>query len=306
MCYSPADFGWHYVYFYRRVSVALVTFSALGLVTAGPLSSWSFEGHRSITRAAVELLGPQVPLDRDSIDIAIEGSVFPDLSRPVSLPELNDLEYPQHYINLERLGNRALPPTRSAYLRLVSTLDGSWTMGSVGTLPYALTEATQRLATVFRQMRSDPESPRLQWLAQHYAGVLAHYSEDLCQPLHTSVDHDGRALPDGSSPMTGIHTKVDRLFEAAPPDYQASSDDPAVEEYEDVFAAVVSELMRSHALVDHVFELESDIQNASVSGKITTELEAFVAERFSAATRFTASLIQTAWKLSETFKLPGE
>ncbi len=278
----------------------------MGLVTAGPLSGWSFEGHRSITRTAIDLLSPEVPLDRDAIDIAIEGSVFPDLSRPVSLPELNDLEYPQHYINLERLGNRVLPSTRSAYLRLVSSLDESWTMGSVGTLPYALTEATQRLATVFRQMTADPESPRLQWLAQHYAGVLAHYAEDLCQPLHTSVDHDGRALSDGSSPMTGIHNKVDRLFETAPVDDQPSSEDPAVEEYEDVFAAVVTELMRSHALVDRVYQLEPDIQSASVSGEVTTELEAFVRERFSTATRFTASLIQTAWKLSETVKLPGE
>ena len=294
------------MYFNRQVSIALVTCSAMGLVTAGPLSSWSFEGHRSITREAVELLSPGVPLHRDAIDIAIEGSVFPDLSRPVSMPELNDLEYPQHYINLEPLGNRVLPRTRSAYLRLVSTLDGSRAMGPVGTLPYALTEATQRLATVFRQMRADPESPRLQWLAQHYAGILAHYSEDLCQPLHTSVDHDGRALPDGSSPMTGIHKRVDRLLETAPVDYQASSGDSAVEEYEDVFAAVVTELLRSHALVDRVYQLEPDIQNASVSGEVTTELEAFVEERFSAATRFTASLIQTAWELSETVKLPGE
>ena len=252
------------MYFNRRVSIALVAFVALAQVSAGPVSGWTFEGHRSITRAALDVLDTRVPLSRTGIVVLVEGSVFPDLSRPVSLPELRDHELAQHYINIELLGDRALPRTRSAYIRLVSTLasskdhplGGDWTMGSIGTLPYALTEATQRLAAVFRQLRADPESPRLQWLAQHYAGVLAHYSEDLCQPLHTSVDHDGRARLDGSSPMTGIHLMVDKLFETVQVDYQISSGNLAAEELEDVFAAVVTELMSSNALVDRVYELE--------------------------------------------------
>jgi hypothetical protein len=43
----------------------------------------------------------------------------------------------------------------------------------------------------------------------YIAGVLAHYTEDAAQPLHTTVDFDGRLKPDGTSPRSGIHRKVD-------------------------------------------------------------------------------------------------
>ncbi len=267
-----------------------------------------------ITRSAISALGPEVPLDRGRLEIAVEGSVFPDLTRPTSLPQLRDVENPQHFINVELLNGRPLPPTRSGYVRLISNLADSpgfpwgneWTLGSIGVLPYALVEATQRLASVFRQLRVDPDDNRLQGLALHYAGVLSHYSGDLCQPLHTTVHHDGRSRPDGTSSQTGLHDRVDRLFETVRLDNRPFNSGLRLDAYEDLFAEVLAELALSNSLVDRVYDLEPVIELISAPGDAPRELERFVDDRLLASVRFTANLIQTAWVLSETVELPGD
>ena len=181
---------------------------------------------------------------------------------------MRDQQNPLHFINLEKLGGQPLPPTRSDFIRLVAersrsepTLGASWTQASIGFLPYALAESTQLLATIFKQLRVDPSDRRLQLLALHYAGVLGHYSADLCQPLHTTIHYDGRALPSGESSRTGFHDLVDRLIETVP----ASTESPRTAsssrkiEPSDLFAAIVDELAKSHGLVDRVYGLEDDI-----------------------------------------------
>ncbi len=302
------------MYLHRQVSITLLTGCVLALVAGSSLFAWSFDGHRLITRSAISTLGPEVPLDRNRIEIAVEGSVFPDLTRPVSLPQLRDVENPQHFINIELLSGRPLPPTRSAYIRLISDLANSpdhplgnqWTLGSVGVLPYALVEATQRLASVFRQLRVDPEDPRLQGLALHYAGVLSHYSADLCQPLHTTIHHNGRSRSDGTSSRTGLHDRVDRLLETVKPDRRPIESGIPVEAYDDLFAEVTAELALSHSLVDRVYELEAAIELVPESGEVPLELANFVGDRFLASVRMTASLVHTAWILSEGVELPGD
>lgn len=298
----------------RQVSIALVTGLSFALLACGSLFAWSFEGHRLITRSAISALGPEVPLNRDRLEIAVEGSVFPDLTRPISLPQLRDVENPQHYINVELLNGRPLPPTRSGYVLLISNLADSsdppwgneWTLGSIGVLPYVLVEATQRLASVFRQLRVAPDDERLLGLVLHYAGVLSHYSGDLCQPLHTTIHHNGRSRPDGSLSQTGLHDRVDRLFETARLDNRPLTTGVRVDAYEDLFAEVLAELALSNSLVDRVYELEPAIELVSAPGNATRELERFVDDRLLASVRFTANLIQTAWVLSEAVELPGD
>ena len=302
------------MYLHRQVSIVLSTGFGLALLVCSPIFAWSFDGHRLITRSAILTLGPEIPLDRNRIELAVEGSVFPDLTRPISLPQLRDVEDPQHYINIELLNGRLLPPTRSGYVRLISNLADSparalgdeWTLGSIGVLPYALVEATQRLATVFRQLRVDPDDNRLQGLALHYAGVLSHYSGDLCQPLHTTIHHNGRSRADGISSQTGLHDRVDRLLETLELENRPFDAGIRVAAYEDLFAGVLAELALSHSLVDRVYDLESAIELAYAPGDVPRELERFVEDRLLASVRFTANLIQTAWILSETVELPGD
>src|SRR5437764_832460 len=57
--------------------------------------------------------------------------------------------------------------------------------------------------------------PARAWWPQGH-GILAHYAGDICMPLHTTVDYDGRVTADGRSPHSGIHAKVDSLIEKLP------------------------------------------------------------------------------------------
>ena len=282
-------------------------------MTSSAVFGWSFDGHRSISEAAIEILGPGVPLNREIIEVMVEGSVFPDFSRPRSLPQLYDRENPQHFIDLEPFGGQPLPPTRTDYIRSVVTLaaspnrpwEGDWNLGEVGVLPYTVVEATQQLATVLAQLRRDPDSARLQWAALHYAGVLAHFSEDLCQPLHTTIHHDGRALVGGKSSSTGLHLEVDTLLEVVAVDSHKTVKGLTASVFDDLFGAVTRELDSSHDLVDRVYELEPEIRAASTV-KVSAEVERFAVERFRSAAWFTASLIETAWRLSAEVELPTD
>jgi len=283
------------------------------LTGSASISAWSFEGHRAITLAAIASLPPAVPFNRANLDYALEGSVFPDLSRPVSLPQLREREKPRHYINLELLQGRELPANRPAYVRLLFALAGSpdrppgvdLSQESVGVLPYAVIEASQQLAAVFRQLRSEPDDPRLQALVQHYAGILSHYAGDLCQPLHTTIDHDGRANELGESPQSGLHDLVDRLVVRVGADRtHVDSELVTTSVWTEVWSRVESELASSHALVADLYDLESEIRQASVTGEASPRLQAFVDSRFAASVRFTAQLMYSAWQLSELVVLP--
>ena len=298
----------------RQLGVALISASCCAVLFSAPLLGWSFEGHRRVVESALELLPPTVPLDRARFSYAIEGSVLPDYSRPPSLLQLRDQQNPQHYINLEPLGDRVLPSTRSDYIRRVAELASrpdrplgeSWTMSSIGVLPYAVIESMQRLAVVFRQIRADPEGERLQFLALHSAGVMSHYAADLCQPLHTTIHHDGRSEHAARSPRSGVHDAVDRIFEAIALDTLQRSPRLPAKVFEDPFSATLAELASSHSEVDRVYELEEEIMVLRDGGVATEELLAFSRDRFQAAVMFTARLIVTAWEVSRTVELPTD
>ena len=109
---------------------------------------------------------------------------------------------------------------------------------------------------VFAEHRRWPHNPDIQAKALVYAGIVAHYAGDLCQPLHTTIHHNGRANPDGSSPGTGLHHQVDVLFEREGFDRAKAIDGIELEAYEDLMAAVSRQFDDSHALVEVVYDLE--------------------------------------------------
>lgn len=241
----------------------------------------------------------------------VDSAVQPDLMRPRQFPQLRDREAPEHYLDWELLQGQKLPVTRSEYIKLLARLvhlpeprvGRAWTMETFGTLPYAVVEGTQRLAVAFAQLRQRPADPTVRAMAMYLAGIVAHYAQDLCQPLHTTVDFDGRARRDGSSPYSGIHKILDGSLRGVSIDREALAA-VSSKSFTDLYTSVIEQLETSHDLVERVYALETDIWKLAKTGETSPELEEFLRGRFLHAATFTADLIHTAWALSAEVDVP--
>ena len=267
-------------------------FSAL----PAPVAGWWVDGHAIQAKASVLSLPDSVPaFFLESGGIIAYFAADPDLAKSRSLPLLRDAERPEHYLDIEFLKGRTLPDTRSGFLKLCAELDLE--PSKVGSVVYAIAEWTQRLTLAFAEHRKWPEVEALKLKCLLYAGLLAHYSQDLCQPLHTTVHFDGRSQ-DGRSPHSGIHEHVDSIvgrLELQPQEMAVEGVEPLVP----LMAGILKELHSSHHLVDRVYELE-----AAFGSTISDQVRSFAMERSRASARFTASLFLTAWKESENTQLP--
>ena len=196
-----------------------------------------------------------------------------------------------------------MPANRYEFIALCATK--TLRPEKVGMLPYAVTEWTQKLTVAFAEYRAYPDDPAIRAKCLTYAGLLSHYAEDLCQPLHVTIHHDGRAKADGSSPRSGIHGKVDALLGKLKVDEPAvlKAVTPAPLEG-DLLTAVLAEIGRSHALVERVYEMENDLPAMDAPLPEGGPAAKFTAERLTATVQFTASLYQTAWRDSAAIKLP--
>ena len=309
---------------------ALLSVAFLPLAT--PAAAWFTVGHAKVARCAVRILPPDVPqFFRDGSFAVGEAAVDPDLFKDKTLAALRAAEDPQHFLDWELIAGLPLPDDRWTFTTAV--IERKVDPKNVGVLPYALLEAVQRLTIAFAEYRRYPNSAEIQQKALVYAGWMAHYAGDLEQPLHTSIHHDGRALPDKSSPHTGIHQLVDGLFERVPLDDDVLTRDLPVQVYSDFWTAIHAELTRSHALVDRVYELEPDLRRAfpptpapspattpadttatptpppeaappPAAPPIPPAVATFTTERYRATASFLASLFRSAWERSATIKLP--
>ncbi len=174
----------------------------------------------------------------------------------------------------------------------------------VGMLPYAVTEWTERLAVAFAQQRRWPDDPGIRARCLVYAGIMAHYAEDLTQPLHVTVHFDGRADATGHSPHTGIHMRVDALPGRLDPRDLNSGGDLGVHAFNAIMPAVIDALRQGNALVDRVYSLEKDFPSLNGPWTPTPAVQDFGVERFRAGVRLTASLWLTAWELSARLNIP--
>jgi hypothetical protein len=287
----------------RRVYARVM---GLVLLAGGAAYAYDGPGHHLATLAAVAGLPEEMPaFFRAAAPAIANGSMDPDVFKLEQLPQLRNAEYPEHYFDMELLKGRTPPPLRYAFLDLCAK--EGLAPSRVGTLPYAVTEWTQRLTVAFAELRRWPDNMRLRQKCIVYAGILSHYAEDATQPLHVTIDYDGRALAGGKSPRSGIHAKVDALIQKVPgelgdPGEVAGRIRP--EAFDDLWSAVLAQLNRSHALVDRTYDLEPLLPGRQDPLPDDVKVVEFARDRLEAAAWFTASLYLTAWRDSERLGLP--
>lgn len=277
---------------------------AVVLAVAAAARAWHGKGHHVATTLAVEAARPAIPtfFVAGAARVA-HGSLDPDnFTRPIAPKPLHSSESPEHYVDLELLKGAEFPPTRYEFLALCYRKELN--PRKVGLLPYAVVEWTQRLTVALAEHRAYPDNPHIRSKCLTFAGMLSHYAQDLCQPLHTTIHYDGRAKEDNSSPRTGIHVKVDALLGKLECDRRAVLAGPKVQPFEKLMPAVLAEIRRTHALVDRVYGLADEIPALDARLAKGSPVERFTAERLRAAARFSAALYLTAWRDSAKIELP--
>lgn len=289
----------------RQVLLLLPVLVMVGIVflLAMDSAAWHQVGHAQATKQALAILPESLPaFFREGEATILTSSSDPDLfTKPIAPPMLHAAEAPDHYFDCEILEGVDLPADRYAFLKIVYArgLEPS----KVGLLPYSITEWTGRLQCAFAEYRAWPDDKAIQAKCLLYAGVLAHYAEDLCNPLHTTIHYDGRIQADGSKSGKGIHLRLDALIQKTPP-VPAEALPERIEAYDDVFAGVMEAFRVSHALVDWVYELDGNIPSLDDPVPANSPAVEFAQERKAAAIAFTARLFLTAWQNSAKITLP--
>ena len=271
---------------------------------ARPARAWWPAGHSTIAAGAVQTLPPEVPIwfRAGAAQIAHDAQ-DPDVQKDRTLAMMTEREYPQHFFDWELVGLESPPPTRREFYadcakRGVHPFD-------VGELPYAIAEWTQRLTMNFAEARRYPDNVSIRNKTLVTAGILSHYAGDAAMPLHVTNDFDGRVKPDGSSPKTGIHARVDSLIEKLNFTPQQLAQGQTIEPLPALWPAIEAQMRDSHSHVAQAYELESQLPLETGDDAPPPAVQSFALERGRAATRFTAQLFLTAWRDSAEIKLPS-
>ncbi len=291
--------------------IGLVAALAAGALLAGRAAlAWWSQQHLPASAAAAALLPKDMPdfFRRGTAALAAY-SADPDVWKEKVAPALRAAEGPNHYLDLELLQGRALPADRWKYEGLCREVRTS--ARAAGGLPYALQEWWERLLLAFAEHRAWPKDERVHAKTLYIAGVLAHYAQDAAQPLHTTVHFDGRLAPDGSSPRSGIHARVDALPEklrlSAKEVADAAGGKLPTLGPDGVAAMIMDAIRESHGKLDLVYKLEGKLPDpdAAPPEKVDPEVRAFALERLGAGARLTAALWYSAWTASAEVKLPA-
>ena len=279
---------------------SLSTLLVLGLcLLASQAHAWWGNGHGILTHAAVLAQPQEVPtFFRDAAAQVAHMSFDPDVAKNRAAPHLYDGEFPEHFFDLELIEGADIPPKRHEFIALAHRLGVA--PNKVGYAPYAITEYTERLTVAFAEHRKWPENAMIHHKIFVYAGILAHYAEDIAQPLHATIHYDGRVVDGGDKQHAGIHETVDSLIERLemkPGDLARAVSVAPIEG--DLFDAVRAQIYESNGRVDRTYELVEGLDPVSAEGR------AFAQERARRAVAFTASLFLTAWQQSAAVRLPG-
>lgn len=289
----------------RRVSIVLSVLIAI--TVASPVRAWLTLGHHKLAVAATDLLPADVPaFVAEGAEVIGSVAEDPDFWKLRFTPQLRSTEGPEHFLDSEELDGMTLPTDRYEYIEAL--IRRGKDPARVGMLPYAIAEGIQKLSLAFAEYRCWPRDADIQQKILVYAGRLAHYAGDLEQPLHTTVDYDGRVDAAGKSPHSGIHFRVDGLIQDVPLTRSEAIGSCRVPVLEgDLLTAVMEQFEKSHTLVDRVYTLippPDKIANKNWHPSDVPEVKEFTAGRFCASAGFIAATIERAWRDSAAIEIP--
>ncbi|MBM3790545.1 MAG: hypothetical protein FJW35_09380 [Acidobacteria bacterium] len=286
----------------RKAAVALfLSLWVLQYALVPCLHGWGDEGHRLVSRVAVELLPEDMPaFFRTAADRLAFLGPEPDRWRDTQevYKALRESAGPDHFIDIDQPDDfLALPDDRYQYADRLRAA-GKYPK-DVGFLPYACLEGFQQVQVMFRMWR-DPrnaaEHRQIEENIIYYAGVLGHFVADGAQPLHTTVHYNGWST--SGNPEAFSREPLHWRFEGEYVRARIRAEDfrklvkPA-ERLQDPFHGIMRYLLASHETVPELYRLEKKARWEQENSN--AESKRFVAARLAAAAQMLADLWYTAW-----------
>lgn len=272
--------------------------------------AWGSKGHSMINRLAAQSLPSDLPAFMRSPAAIHEIEYLgpePDRWRSRAEPELNAVQAPDHFIDLE-LADLIGPLPRQRYQYIADLyaygithprLAPELQPDRVGFQPYITSEVWERLKSAMRDYRElsakHEDTQPVEAAILFYAGWLGHYVGDGSQPLHLTVNYNGWVGPNPNG-YTTEHT-IHSQFESAFVDAAVSASDvqpllsplhPIADEWTDYLAY----LRHTGTLVERVYQLDKD---HGFDGAGTPEAKQFTAERLAAGASMLRDMIVAAW-----------
>ncbi|WP_026443479.1 S1/P1 nuclease [Pseudacidobacterium ailaaui] len=281
------------------------------LLAVPPSFGWGNTGHRLVNRLAAESLPADVPAflrTAAAVDEIEYLGPEPDRWRSPAEPELNAMQAPDHFIDLE-LADVIHPLPRRRYDFIAAAYAASLMHPAqardlrpehIGFQPYITNEVWERLKAAMREYRTlntkHEDTKPVEAAILFYAGWLGHYVGDGAQPLHTTVNYNGwvgKENPNGYTTDHRIHWKFEGIFVDA--NLKESDVRPLVSPMRsigDEFDDYLGYLRHSSTLVEKVYQLD---KTGAFDGTGTPEGKQFVAERLAAGASMLRDLIYAAW-----------
>jgi hypothetical protein len=260
--------------------------------------AWLAPGHAKATHTAMAALQrSDMPAFFLAADVALaRESTMPDAMRNRATEALYSAERSEHYFDLELIGEHDLPPTRAKFIAMCHEIGVE--PDKVGYLPYAIVEQTQRLAVAFADYRARPNDPTIQARCLVIAGTLAHYAQDMAQPLHVTIHYNGR-----DQPGSGIHKRMDALLHRV--DVRLDADKLELERHDAIAPQnMLLPLRALNAMVDTVYAMEADLPTDDPDWQPTEQIKQAARKHLENAAFFTCLCYLTAWDMSASIELP--
>ena len=260
-------------------------------------------GHAIVARGAAGGLPDEMPaFFRQGGDALADFAAEPDRWKNLAAPHLRNAEWPNHFVDYELVEGQPLPPLRWQFATLCGKLRKA--PDEIGFLPYSLVEETERLTLAFSDYRRRPDGAEARQKCLLYGGILSHYAADLAQPLHLTIDYDGRTRPGAPSPRTGIHNRMDALIQAAQIRPDEIRPTLAGTLSDDLFTSAVQMVALNRRHIARVYALENELPVVQKAGGVEAgwqpsgRVRQFALDRARAAASLTADCWLTAWRHS--------
>jgi hypothetical protein len=291
--------------------VRLVVASALmPLMMVQPSFGWGADGHSMINRLAAANLPHDVPAflrDGGALDAMNYLGPEPDRWRNRAERELDEVQAPDHFIDLERADMvGTLPKWRYDFIRDLAKQQKlhpnlPLTPEKVGMQPWQVEEVYQRLKVGFREYRkliaANEDTKPAELAIVFYAAWLGHYVGDGSMPLHTTIQYNGWTgpNPNGYKMDHHIHSKFESTFVSAnvkpddvAPLVAASQTKTLGDEWDDY----MTYLRHTNSLVEKTYQID---KAGGFDGAGTPEGKSFTEERLAAGAIELRDMIYTAW-----------